>query len=203
MFRAGDVPDMKEQTVLLVDADGDSEASASEAVRRTGRDLLVARTSRDAFRIIGNQMARLELVIVDVDPGAHGLALLEAISSCANRPPIVVITALEETYMRPISLKHGAAACLGKPITVRQLRSALNRVLRQSPTCDRWGCLIPSTANKDLNVKACFSGIAAKLSPTVSSRGRSTGARARSARVTGKLLLTGARRINSSEELEK
>ena len=43
-------------------------------------------------------------MIVDVDPGAHGPALLEAISSCADHPQIVVITAFEETYMKPISL---------------------------------------------------------------------------------------------------
>ena len=66
-------------------------------------------------------MPRLALVIVDVDPGAHGLALLEAISGCADRPQIVVITALEETYMTPIARKHGASACLGKPITLQRL----------------------------------------------------------------------------------
>lgn len=194
---------MKENTVLLIDADGDSEAIVSEAVNRTGRVVLVAKTSRDAFRILENQMQRLDLVIVDVDPGAHGLALLEAISSCADRPPIIVITALEETYMKPISMKHGAAACLGKPITVRQLGSSLHDVSHRSLTCDRWGCLIPSTANKELNVKACFSGIAAKLSPIASSRGRSPGARAMLPGVTGMLLLKGPKRMNSSEEVEK
>ena len=84
-----------------------------------------AKTSRDAFRILEDQMPRLDLVVVDVDPGAHGLALLEAISGCADKPPILVITALEETYMQPIALKHGAAACLGKPIAVRRLCSSL------------------------------------------------------------------------------
>ncbi|HEX7517415.1 MAG TPA: response regulator [Chthoniobacterales bacterium] len=170
---------MKENTVLLVDADGDSERIVSEAATRTGRDVLVAKTSRDAFKILGDQMQRLDLVIVDVDPGAHGLALLEAISGCADRPPIVVITALEETYMKPISMKHGAAACLGKPITIQKLCSSLNDVSQRSLTCDRWGCLIPSTGNKELNLNACFSGIAAKLSPTVSSRGRSPRGRAK------------------------
>jgi DNA-binding NtrC family response regulator len=165
---------MKENTLLLVDADGDSEAIVSEATTRTGRDVLLAKTSRNAFKILVEQMQRLDLVVVDVDPGAHGLALLEAISSCADRPPIVVITALEETYMKPISMKHGAAACLGKPITVQRLCSSLNDVSRRSLTCDRWGYLIPSTANRELNIKACFRGIAAKLSPTVSSRGRSS-----------------------------
>ncbi len=169
---------MKENVVLLVDADGDSEGMVSEAAARIGRTVLLTKTSRAAFRILGDQMRRLDLVIVDVDPGAHGLVLLEAISGCADRPPIVVITALEETYMKPISMEHGAAACLGKPITIQKLSSSLNDVSKRSLTCDRWGSLIPSTANKGLNVKACFSGIAAKLSPTVLRRSRSARGRA-------------------------
>jgi DNA-binding response OmpR family regulator len=158
----------RENVLLLVDADGESEGIVLKAAARTGRDVLLVRTSRDAFRILQNEMRRLDAVIVDVDPGAHGVALLEAISGCADRPPIVVITALEETYMKPIALEHGAAACFGKPILNEKLSSALNAVSTQSRTCDRWGCLIPSRVSHDLNVKACFSGIATKLSPTIS-----------------------------------
>lgn len=165
---------MKENTILLVDADGDSEAIVLEAANLTGRAVLVAKTSRDAFRILEDRMQRLNVVIVDVDPGAHGLALLEAISSCADRPQIVVITALEETYMKPISIKRGAVACLGKPITVQRLAFTLNGVASRSLTSDRWGYLVPSTLSKQLSIKSCFKGIAAKLSPTVSGRSRSS-----------------------------
>jgi DNA-binding NtrC family response regulator len=161
---------MKEKTILLVDADGDSEAIVSKAANRTGLDVLLAKSSRAAFRVLENRMQRLSLVIVDVDPGAHGLALLEAISGCADRPPIIVITSLEEAYMKPIAMKHGAALCLAKPITVRRLSSALNDVSKRSLTSNRWGGLVPSPANEELNIKACFSGITAKLSPTVSGR---------------------------------
>lgn len=157
---------MKENAILLVDADGDSEKIVSLAVARAGRDVLVARTSSDAFQILKDQMQRLAFVVVDVDPGAHGLALLEAISACADRPQIVVITALEETYMIPIAAKHGAAACLGKPVTLHRLNSTLNAVATRPLTCDRWGGLVPSTANEIVNVKDRFRGIAAKLSPT-------------------------------------
>lgn len=168
---------MKEHSILLVDADGDSEALVSEAGTLTGRDVLVAKTSRAAFRILGDEMQRLDLAIVDVDPGAHGLALLEAISGCADRPQIIVITALEETYMEPIARKHGAAACLGKPITVRRLTSTLKNGTMRSLTSDRWGCLVPSTISNEIDVNASFRGIAAKLSPVISGRPSSSSAR--------------------------
>ena len=167
---------MKENIVLLVDADGDSEGIVSEAAARTGRDVLLAKTSRDAIRILGDQMRRLDIVIIDVDPGAHGLALLEAISGCAERPPILVVTALEETYMKPIAAEHGAAACLGKPIRIETLKSALDAVSAkrsQMLTCDRWGFLIPSPLHKKLNVKSNFRGISAKLSAIATKKERS------------------------------
>ena len=155
----------KGNVVLLVDADGDSTSTVSEAAAGIGCDVLLAKTSREAFGILRTQMRRLNSVIADVDPGAHGLALLEAISSCADRPPIVVITSLEETYMKAIAMEHGAAVCLGKPILIQRLRSDLNAVLMHSRTSDRWGCLVPSKVN-NVNLKACFRGVAAKLSST-------------------------------------
>ena len=166
---------MKEKIVLLVDADGDSEGFVSEAAARTDRGMVTAKTSREAFKIIRDELQRLELVIVDVDPGAHGLALLEAISGCADTPPIIVITALEESYMKPISQEHGAAACLGKPITIAKLKSTLDDVSATwSLTSDRWGSLVPRPTEKTSSVKAHFRGIAAKLSPTGAARRKKT-----------------------------
>ena len=122
---------MKEKIVLLVDADGDSEGLVLEAAARTGRGVLTAKTSRDAFKIIRDELHRLDLVIVDVDPGAHGLALLEAISGCADTPAMIVITALEESYMKPISQEHDrhyarqeCCALFGEPVHCRVRRKS-------------------------------------------------------------------------------
>jgi DNA-binding response OmpR family regulator len=162
---------MKEKIVLLVDADGDSEGFVLEAAARTGRGVLMAKTSRDAFKVIRDELHRLDLVIVDVDPGAHGLALLEAISGCADTPAMIVITALEESYMKPISQEHGAAACLGKPIAIAKLKSTLDEVSASwALTSDRWGSLVPRPTEKTSRVKARFRGIAAKLSSSGTAR---------------------------------
>jgi DNA-binding response OmpR family regulator len=166
--RAKELKSMKENVVLLVDADGDSVGIVLEAAARTGHTARLAKTSREAFEILKRDIRRLDIVIIDVDPGAHGLALLEAISGCAERPPIIVVTALEETYMKPIAAEHGAAACLGKPIRIEKLRSTLDAVSArrsQMLTSDRWGFLIPPPVRKRPNAKSSFRGIAAKLSP--------------------------------------
>jgi DNA-binding NtrC family response regulator len=157
---------MKKHSILLVDADRDSESIVSQAGPPAGRKVVVAETSRDAFRLLANQIRSLDLIIVDVDPGAHGLALLEAISGYGDRPQIVVITALEEAYVEPIAIKHGASACLGKPLTVQRLISVIRKSSKRSLTCDRSGCIVPPVGRVP-NLDACFGGIAAKMRPPV------------------------------------
>jgi DNA-binding response OmpR family regulator len=136
---------MKTNLILIVDADGDTVGFVLEAAARTGHGVRQARTSREAFEVLGNELRHLDAVIVDVDPGAHGLALLEAVSACHDKPPLLVLSSLEEVYMKTVAARHGAAACLCKPFTIEQLRLALDRVIMNAPVraectwCDKWG----------------------------------------------------------------
>jgi len=155
---------MKDKVILLLDSDGDCEGIVLQAAAHTGRRIRVSRTSRDAFEAIRNGMSDLALVIIDADPAAHGLALLEAVSSCGNRPPIIAITGLEESYMKPIAEKHGAMACLAKPVSIARLKSAIDTSADWSLTCNRWGSPVPRLTKK-IDIKKRFSGIAKKLSP--------------------------------------
>ena len=158
---------MEEQTLLLVDSDNDCGALVSEAAAHSNYRVLSAKTSREAFEIIQNEIHHLNMIMVDVDPGAHGLALLEAISACAERPPMIVVTALEEIYMKPIATEHGAAACLGKPLRLEKLLSTLADVsIHQGLTSDRWGSVIPTPVKNWMDTQARFRGIAGKLSPS-------------------------------------
>lgn len=162
---------MKENTILLVDADGDCEELVSGAAARMGYGVRLVKTSCEAFALITHHLRQLPLVVVDVDRGAHGLALLEAISACAETPPIVVITGLEETYMEPIAREHGASACLGKPVTLEKLGSTLQNISAgRCLTCDRWGCLVPPPVDKGVNIKAATRGITAKMAATLRKR---------------------------------
>lgn len=178
---------MKNKFILLVDADGDCEEPVALAAAQTDHDLWWVKTSREAFPILSQQIRQqLAAVIVDVDPGAHGLALLEAISSCAERPPMLVLTALEETYMEPIAKRHGAVACLGKPIGRTSLRAVLRNVNAQrSVSSDLWGHPTAPPVDLGWKVKAALRGISRKLSVAAPQRNRAATQRKGASRTRG------------------
>jgi DNA-binding NtrC family response regulator len=154
-----------EKIILLVDADGDCEELASAAAARNGWEAKWVKTSREAFALLKHRLSNFAVVLVDVDPGAHGLALLEAISGCGERPPMIVLTALEESYMNAIACEHGAAHCLSKPISSARLSVALRNVCSgRISTCDHWGHLVPTPIDDGSSVKTAVRGIVAKLS---------------------------------------
>ena len=156
---------MNPDTILLVDADGDCEETVSRAAAQCDREVFRVGTSRDAFKFVRRHFRNLSLVIVDLDPGAHGMAILEAISSCANCPPLIVLTSLEETYAAPISRAHGASFCLAKPITIEKLVIAIEEESDNQRTCDLWGHIQPRPRHATGAIKKAVRGIAGKLSP--------------------------------------
>ena len=155
---------MKRRRVLLVDANGDCEELVTTAAAQTDHEVQWVRTSREAFSVLGRQLHDLAAVVIDVDLGAHGLALLEAVSSCAERPPMLVLTALEESYMLPIAKKHGAVACLGKPVGIAKLRKTLQDLYaRRSLNSDAWGHVAAPPVDDGRKVKAATRGITEKM----------------------------------------
>ena len=152
------------------------------ATAQVGHESRWVKTSREAFAILSRQVRRFAAVIIDVDPGAHGLALLEAVSSCAERPPMLVLTSLEETYVESIAKRHGAAACLGKPVGLTKLRATLRKVCAQhSLTSDSWGHLTAPPVDRGLEVKAAARGISRKMSISAT-KGRRSSERAKGLR---------------------
>lgn len=155
---------MSQRKILLIDADGDCEEFVARAAARSGHRVQWVQTSKRAFEILADDLAVILLVIVDVDPGAHGLALLEGISACADRPAMIVVTALEEGYMAPIAHRHGAVACIGKPLELEKFSAVIKDTLKSSfPTADKWGHLKPTSCEGPASVRISQRGIAAKL----------------------------------------
>ena len=134
---------MKEKIILLVDADADCAGIVLEAGARTGHGVWLSRDSREAFDFLNREFDRIDSLVVDVDPGSHGMALLSALGALRRRPPVIVLTALEESHMEPVAARHGAVACLGKPLSIERLRRVIDRFVRpendQEISCDPWG----------------------------------------------------------------
>ena len=136
---------MKEKVILLVDADADSAGPVLEASARTGHGVRLSRDAREAFGFLQREFERIDGIIVDTDPGAHGIGVLEAISALRRRPPMLVLTGLEESEMKPIVARHGAAACLGKPVSIERLTAAIDQMSASDEggtaavSCDSWG----------------------------------------------------------------
>lgn len=113
---------MKPPIVLLFSCDSQSQQAVEDAVLATRHGLRVVRTSREAFRILREDHADVDVAVIDLDPGMHGSALLEA---AAQRLPVIALTGLEENYMAPLARSHGAVACIAKPFTAEALAAAI------------------------------------------------------------------------------
>jgi DNA-binding response OmpR family regulator len=135
---------MKAKILLLVDADHTSADLVSLAASKTGHHVVQARTSREAFALIERDLNEIDVIVINLDPGVHGMAVLEAMHLSATSPPVVALTGLEEAYMCGIAAVHGAAACLGKPFTAEKLAATLEEICEPAVraaacTSDSWG----------------------------------------------------------------
>lgn len=116
---------MKTKVALLINADPNVAYAALEASRRTELGLRTASTSREAFKILGDGLNNIAVIIIDLDPGIHGMALLNALEVCNSSIPILTLTGLDEDYVRPIVRRRGARDCIGKPLTAERLTEAI------------------------------------------------------------------------------
>lgn len=103
--------------ILLISGDTEIEGAVREAARRSGVALTVAHTAYEAVREFTHGFERLSLILLDLDSDIHGVTLFNALEDCRGKAPVVVLTGSEESYMKPLAMAHGAADCVGKPIS--------------------------------------------------------------------------------------
>jgi Response regulator len=132
---------MKRNVVLVLDADADTARAVASAATTRNCDLRFVQTSKEFFHFCREDFENVIAIILEIDPGMHGMAILEASDVCENTPPIVVVSALEEHRLGPVVQRHGAIACLGKPLSFTQLGRALDQAVERAtaPRCDLWG----------------------------------------------------------------
>ena len=132
---------MKRSVVLVLDADADTARAVASAATTRNCDLRFVQTSKEFFHFCREDFENVIAIILEIGPGMHGMAILEASDVCENTPPIVVVSALEEHRLGPVVQRHGAIACLGKPLSFTRLGRALDQAVERAtaPRCDLWG----------------------------------------------------------------
>jgi len=108
---------MPPPSILLISCDAEIERAAAAAARKIGIPLSVIRTAHEAVKQLSLGCDAFGLILVDLDPAMHGVTLFNALDDVHGAAPIIALTDCEETYMTPIAVARGAAACLGKPVT--------------------------------------------------------------------------------------
>jgi len=140
---------MKANALLISKETSDSNTTITQAVSRAGLFLLQVTGAKHAFELLRNGLPEIDLVIIDVDPGIHSMAILEAITARESSPPVIVVTGFEQFEMAPIARRHGAAACIAKPFTAAELLARIDDVRPADYgsgfcNCDAWGHTYPS-----------------------------------------------------------
>ncbi len=133
---------MKENAIIFVDATGAFAGLVVEAAARNGHAVWMARAGREAFELLQDELPHAAALVVDLDAGGHGFAVLEAVNARRLKPAVIALTSAEEAHMAPVAKRHGAAACLGKPFSVERLARSLREFavpVRRNPSCDLWG----------------------------------------------------------------
>ena len=132
---------MNREILLVANSDTDSNAIVEAVAEESGRRLRKVSSTRQAFDVLPTDLDNVDVVIIDLDPGMHSLAILEAIGGHTVAPPVIALTSLEESEVTPIASRHGAVACLGKPYQHADLSKAIEHCLAQprSISCDLWG----------------------------------------------------------------
>jgi DNA-binding response OmpR family regulator len=132
---------MEREILLVANGDADSNAIVEAVAKQIGRRLRKVSSTWQAVDILATDMSDVDVAIIDLDPGLHSLAILEAIGGHPVAPPVIVLTSLEESDVTPIASRHGAVVCLTKPFQHPHLSKALELCLARprSISCDLWG----------------------------------------------------------------
>jgi putative nucleotidyltransferase with HDIG domain len=118
------------ETILFVDDEESILDIARTYFRSRGYKVLTAENGRKAVEILWNN--RIDCCFTDINmPEMDGLELAEYIRKHDNTVPVVVMTGYPSLDNTIQTLKNGVVDFLVKPINLRQMELAVERVLRE------------------------------------------------------------------------
>lgn len=117
---------MKTCSILLVNDDPQVIASLHEALSRVRHRLIVGPTAVAALAAMnGDEDGGFDALVVDLDIGTDGLALMSAVRSCCPQLPVIALTPSDEWFLKEEAFLHGAAALLDKPVAAAEVTAAI------------------------------------------------------------------------------
>ena len=124
-------PSLEGLHVLAVDDDEDSLALVSEALRRVGAEVRLARSVDEAMAACRDRIP--DLLLADIGmPGKDGFALLREVRACFGAgPPALALTAYAGDRHRQAALDAGFTEHLEKPVNPDQLATVVADVARR------------------------------------------------------------------------
>lgn len=129
--------------LLLIAKLSPTNKLVAAAATMVGRGLRQVSNARDAIEILAKDLGEFDVIVIDADPEIHPMSILEVVAGRKHRPPVIVLTGLEEEYMCGVVAEHGAAACIGKPFTATTLVEVIDELFptetRHVQSCDLWG----------------------------------------------------------------
>jgi two-component system OmpR family response regulator len=143
---------LSETHILIIEDDPDISAPLASYLRDKGFVTSACANTKTAREILSS--GHVDLILLDLMlPGEDGLTFFRQLSP-ANRPRIIMLTALSETIDKVIGLELGADDYVSKPFDLRELLARIRVVLRREAGSDG----SPARRGSDLVLQ--FSGFA-------------------------------------------
>jgi CheY-like chemotaxis protein len=122
---------MKTPLMLLITNDDGLKDLVAEALSEMGGVSHRTRDPGDALEAVCGAQD-LDVVLIDIDQGAHVITRLNAIKTCRQDLPVIAITRDNDKHLEALAYANGAAACFPKPISAVRLATAICKLRRLS-----------------------------------------------------------------------
>ena len=122
---------MKAPVIVLLTIDAALENIVADALLATGGISYFARNAGEALKIVCGTGRDLDLALIDLEHGPHGINLLKAIDACRKDFPVIVIMEEDQEHVEPLARANGAVECFSKPVAPEQLAEVFQRCCRR------------------------------------------------------------------------
>jgi DNA-binding NtrC family response regulator len=124
---------MRPRLILLLSNDPEVELQFRQASAAEGATFLVTHNIGEALRTICARLDELDLAVIDFQEGCRGMTIINAIHTCREELPIVVLTSTDKCHTAALAYANGATACLAKPTTPEEIEILIENLRRAAP----------------------------------------------------------------------